>query len=97
MPAVMLQNGSIYPSSLAALPKIMRVIYADSRTLPCAPQPHPCAHPVQRHNNFDYIIRCTKSPDLIIIETWTGPLKDYFFYRRTCHTKEEGVTWFYQV
>jgi hypothetical protein len=30
------------------------------------------------------------------METWAGPLKDYF-YRRTCKTKEEGVTCFYKV
>lgn len=47
-------------------------------------------------HGWDYIIGCSKSPDLSIMETWVGPLKEQF-YRRTCRSKSEGMARFYRV
>lgn len=60
------------------------------------------SHTSQRTLNYmhlygwDYILGCSKSPDLSIMETWVSPLKDKF-YRKTCRSKSEGMARFYRV
>ena len=47
-------------------------------------------------HGWDYILGCSKSPDLSIMETWVSPLKEKF-YRKTCRSKSEGMARFYRV